>query len=213
MPASALRDGLAALGLELDDEAQRTLLRYGDLLRRWNRVFNLTAVDAPREIVTRHLLDALAVLPYLPPGRIVDVGSGAGLPGIPFAVARPELDVTLLDASAKRVRFMRQAVIELGLANAHPVHARAENHRPDRAYDAVVTRAFAGISDMLSACRHLVGADGVILAMKGQRPDPELAALPTDVVLRDVVPLAVPGLDAARHLVRLVPVTARRTPR
>lgn len=212
MPASALRAGLDALGLELDDEVQARLLRYAWLLQRWNRVYNLTAVDDPDGIVTRHLLDALAVLPWVPDGRLVDVGSGAGLPGIPLALARPGLDVTLLDASAKRVRFMQQAVIELGLDNAHPLHARAEAHRPARRYDAVITRAFANISDMLGACRHLVAADGVILAMKGQRPDDELAALPPDIALRDVVPLAVPGLDAARHLVRLVPATARRAP-
>ncbi len=210
MPADALREGLVALGLDLDDTTQAALLRYATLLRRWNRVYNLTAVDDPGAIVTRHLLDALAVLPWVPEGRLVDVGSGAGLPGLPLALARPELDVTLLDASSKRVRFLRQAVIELGLANAHPLQARAEAHRPQRRYDAVITRAFANISDMLSACRHLVADAGVILAMKGQRPDEELAALPPDIVLRDVVPLAVPGLDAARHLVRLVPATAGR---
>ncbi len=210
MPADALREGLVALGLDLDDTTQAALLRYAMLLRRWNRVYNLTAVDDPGAIVTRHLLDALAVLPWVPEGRLLDVGSGAGLPGLPLALARPELDVTLLDASGKRVRFLRQAVIELGLANAHPLQARAEAHRPQRRYDAVITRAFANISDMLSACRHLVADAGVILAMKGQRPDEELAALPPDIVLRDVVPLAVPGLDAARHLVRLVPATAGR---
>ncbi len=210
MPADALREGLVALGLDLDDTTQAALLRYAMLLRRWNRVYNLTAVDDPGAIVTRHLLDALAVLPWVPEGRLLDVGSGAGLPGLPLALARPELDVTLLDASGKRARFLRQAVIELGLANAHPLQARAEAHRPQRRYDAVITRAFANISDMLSACRHLVADAGVILAMKGQRPDEELAALPPDIVLRDVVPLAVPGLDAARHLVRLVPATAGR---
>ena len=201
MPATVLRAGLDALGLELEDELQAALLRYVELLRRWNRVYNLTAVDDPQGIVTRHLLDALAVLPWVPAGRLVDVGSGAGLPGIPLALARPELDVTLLDASTKRVRFMQQAVIELGLDNAHPLHARAEAHTPRCPYNVVITRAF-----------HLVAADGVILAMKGQRPDTELAALPPDIVLLDVLPLAVPGLDAARHLVRLAPATARRAP-
>jgi len=212
MPAATLERGLAALGLGLDPAQRAALLRFADLLQRWNRVYNLTAVRDPVATVTRHLLDALAVVPYLPPGRLIDVGSGAGLPGIPLAIALPDRDVTLLDASAKRVRFMQQAVIELGLDNAHPLQARAEAHRPGRPYDAVITRAFAGISDMLSACRHLVADDGVILAMKGQCPDAELAALPPGIVLRDVVPLAVPGLDAARHLVRLVPVTARRAP-
>lgn len=212
MPAATLERGLAALGLGLDPAQRAALLRFADLLQRWNRVYNLTAVRDPVATVTRHLLDALAVVPYLPPGRLIDVGSGAGLPGIPLAIALPDRGVTLLDASAKRVRFMQQAVIELGLDNAHPVQARAEAHQPGRPYDAVITRAFAGISDMLSACRHLVADDGVILAMKGQCPDAELAALPPGIVLRDVVPLAVPGLAAARHLVRLVPVTARRAP-
>lgn len=212
MPAATLERGLAALGLGLDPAQRAALLHFADLLQRWNRVYNLTAVRDPVATVTRHLLDALAVVPYLPPGRLIDVGSGAGLPGIPLAIALPDRDVTLLDASAKRVRFMQQAVIELGLDNARPLQARAEAHRPERPYDAVITRAFAGISDMLSACRHLVADDGVILAMKGQCPDAELAALPLGIVLRDVVPLAVPGLAAARHLVRLVPVTARRAP-
>jgi len=209
MPEALLGRGLAALGLELDDARRAALLRFAALLQRWNQVFNLTAVRDPGEIITRHLLDTLAVLPYVPVGRLVDVGSGAGLPGIPLAIVRPELVVTLLDASAKRVRFVRQVVIELGLANVHPVHARAEEHHPEAPYDAVITRAFANISDMLTACRHLVASDGVILAMKGRRPDTELAALPPGIVLRDVVPLAVPGLDAARHLVRLVPETTR----
>jgi len=209
MPEALLGRGLAALGLELDDARRAALLRFAALLQRWNQVFNLTAVRDPGEVITRHLLDTLAVLPYVPVGRLVDVGSGAGLPGIPLAIVRPELAVTLLDASAKRVRFVRQVVIELGLANVHPVHARAEAYHPEAPYDAVITRAFANISDMLTACRHLVAIDGVILAMKGQRPDTELAALPPGIVLRDVVPLAVPGLDAARHLVRLVPETTR----
>ena len=210
MPAALLARGLAALGLELDSGQQAALLAYAELLRRWNRVYNLTAVDDPGAIVSRHLLDALSILPWIPPGRLLDVGSGAGLPGLPLAVARPELVVTLLDASAKRVRFVQQAVIELGLGNAHPVHARAEAYRPPQPFDAVVTRAFADLSDMLTACRHLVAADGVFLAMKGQRPEAELATLPADVRLLDVVPLAVPGLDAARHLVRLAPVGAHR---
>jgi 16S rRNA (guanine527-N7)-methyltransferase len=210
MPEASLDRGLAALGLDLDQEQRAALLHYAALLQRWNRVFNLTAVHDLDGIVTRHLLDALAVVPYLPTGRLVDVGSGAGLPGIPLAIACPELAVTLLDASAKRVRFVRQAVIELGLAKVDPVHARAEAYHAETPYDAVITRAFANISDMLTACRHLVAANGVILAMKGLRPDSELAALPPDIVVRDVVPLAVPGLDAARHLVRLVPETTSR---
>jgi 16S rRNA (guanine527-N7)-methyltransferase len=210
VPAATLARGLTELGLELDADRQAALLRFADLLQRWNRVYNLTAVRDPLEVVSRHLLDALAVTPHVPAGRLVDVGCGAGLPGIPLALARPDLDVTLLDASAKRVRFVRQAVIELGLGNAHPLHARAEAHRPGQPYAVVITRAFADLSDMLTACRHLVAADGVILAMKGQRPDAELAALPPDVRLLEVVPLAVPGLAAARHLVRLAPVTAPR---
>jgi len=130
MPEALLDRGLAALGLELDDARRAALLRFAALLQRWNQVFNLTAVRDPGEIITRHLLDTLAVLPYVPVGRLVDVGSGAGLPGIPLAIVRPELVVTLLDASAKRVRFVRQVVIELGLANVHPVHPSSREPSP-----------------------------------------------------------------------------------
>jgi len=209
-PARALADGLASLDLALDAGQQEALLRYADLLVRWNRVFSLTAVRTPEEVVTRHLLDALVVLPHLHGRRLIDVGTGAGLPGLPLAIARPDLEVTLLDASAKRIRFVQQALIELRPGNAVVVRARVEEHRPEAPYDTVIARAFAGLSDMLSLCRHLVAADGEFLAMKGQHPDRELSDLPSGWRVVATVPLEVPGLDAARHLVRCVPEAAPR---
>ena len=202
--AATLDAGLAELGLVLAPSQRQALLDFADLLRRWNRVYNLTAVDDPQAIVTRHLLDSLAVQPYLHGRRLVDVGSGAGLPGIPLAIADPGIEVTLLDAAAKRVRFVRQVLIELRLGNARALQARAEAHA--ERYDCVVSRAFAGLSDMLTTCRQLVAPDGVILAMKGQRPGEELERLPPGFRVVAVETLAVPGLDAERHLVRFAPV-------
>ncbi|HEY5718778.1 MAG TPA: 16S rRNA (guanine(527)-N(7))-methyltransferase RsmG [Gammaproteobacteria bacterium] len=203
-PAQALARGLERLGLVLDAGQQSALLHYAELLARWNRVYNLTAVSDPHGIVTRHLLDALAVLPHLRGHRLVDVGTGAGLPGLPLAIARPGLQVTLLDASAKRIRFVQQALLELRLDHAVAVRSRVEAYRPEPRHDCVIARAFAGLSDMLPLCRHLVTDDGEILAMQGHWPAGGPADLPAGFRLVEVIPLAVPGLVAERHLVRVV---------
>jgi 16S rRNA (guanine527-N7)-methyltransferase len=170
------------------------------LLAKWNSAYNLTAVRDPLEMVTRHLLDSLVVAPHLYGARVLDVGTGPGLPGIPLAVARPELAFTLLDANAKKTRFVVQAVGELVLKNVEVVQSRVENYRPSRIFDTVVSRAFASIADMLAHARHLCAPGGRFLAMKGAYPEEELKALP-DGYDYEVVPLAVPGLDAARHVV------------
>lgn len=203
--AAALRAGLAGLpGAELDPERHPTrveaLLAYLDLVQRWNRSYNLTAVRDPAAMVTRHLLDSLAVLPWVPPGRLLDAGTGAGLPGVPLGIARPELDVTLLDSTGKKIRFLNQVRRELALDNLHPVQARLESYRPERPFDAVISRAFASLAGFAAAARHLAGA-APLLAMKGRRPDEELAALPAWVEVRSVERLAVPGLQEDRHLV------------
>jgi 16S rRNA (guanine527-N7)-methyltransferase len=200
-----LSRGLHALHLELPEAARAKLLDYLRLLEKWNRAYNLTAVRDPDEMVTRHLLDSLAVAPHLAGPRVLDVGTGAGLPGIPLAIALPALDFTLLDSNAKKTRFVTQAAAELGLANVRVVQARAEDFRPAAPFDTVVARAFASIPDMLAACAHLCAPQGRLLAMKGKLPESELAALPAGIRLVESLRLAVPGLGAQRHLVVLAP--------
>ncbi|MDA8389419.1 MAG: 16S rRNA (guanine(527)-N(7))-methyltransferase RsmG [Gammaproteobacteria bacterium] len=199
--AERLKAGIGALGLALPDGAEESLLAYLELLGRWNRVFNLTAVRETEDMVTRHLLDSLAVLPHLPAGTLIDVGSGAGLPGIPIAIADPSRPVTLLDRSHKRIGFLTEAVARLGLKHVALVCARAEEHRPPRPYDIVITRAFASLADAAASTRHLLAVNGVALAMKGALPTEEMAQLPGDAAIRAVYPLTVPGLNARRHLV------------
>jgi len=200
--AERLDRGIDALGLDLDGTQRAALLAYLELLAHWNRAYNLTAVRDPAEMVTRHLLDSLAVVPWLDGVSLIDVGTGAGLPGIPLAIARPDLAVTLLDASSKRIRFVRQAVIELGLQGVTPVQARVESFRASDGFDMVISRAFTALSDMLTSCRHLVAADGRFLAMKGAQVERELADLPAGFDVLDVTELQVPGLEATRMLVR-----------
>lgn len=174
------------------------------LLAKWNGTYNLTAVRDPLEMVTRHLLDSLVMVAFLRGARVLDVGTGPGLPGIPLAVARPDLGFTLLDANAKKTRFVVQAVGELALKNVEVVQSRVEKYHPSRTFDTVVSRAFASIADMLAHARHLCAPGGRFLAMKGAYPEEELTALPAGYD-HEVVPLAVPGLDAARHVVIVTP--------
>ncbi|HEY6967251.1 MAG TPA: 16S rRNA (guanine(527)-N(7))-methyltransferase RsmG [Burkholderiales bacterium] len=202
-PRAALQRGLAELALALSPAATEQLLAYLDLLAKWNKTYNLTAIRDPVQAVSLHLLDSLAVLRELPDdrGALADVGSGGGLPGIPLAIAEPARRVTLNDASEKKTAFLRQAVIELGLRNADVHVGRAEQWRPAQRFAIVVTRGFASLVDFLAACRHLVAPGGVLAAMKGAYPEAELAQIPADCDCRDVRRLKVPLLDAERHLV------------
>jgi 16S rRNA (guanine527-N7)-methyltransferase len=201
---AALAGGAAKLGIALAPGAVEALLRYVALLIKWNAAFNLTAIRDPGEMVVKHLLDSLAILPFAKDGRLIDVGTGAGLPGIPLAIARPSLAVTLLDSNAKKTRFCTQAALELGLRNVTVVHARAETHRADAPYDTVTSRAFAELADFLALTAALGGAATRWLAMKGAHPAAELAKLPPGFRMLAVHPLTVPGLDAERHLVEIV---------
>jgi 16S rRNA (guanine527-N7)-methyltransferase len=202
---TVLSQGLAELGLECPPAVQARLLAYVQLLAKWNRVYNLTAVREPREMVIRHLLDSLAVLPYLHGQRVLDVGAGAGLPGMPLAMLCPERHFVLLDSNGKKTRFVQQAVTELGLINVQVVQARVAGYRPEAPFDTVISRAFATVADMLrQAGRHCV-LGGVLLAMKGGEPDAELAALPGGYKVQAVHRLTVPGLREERHLVCLTP--------
>lgn len=197
-----LAAGIAQLGLQVDVAAQQRLLDYIELLDKWNKVHNLTAVREAEEIVTLHLLDSLTVLPYVSGAKsMMDLGSGAGLPGIPVAITRAETKVTLLDSNQKKVAFMRQAKAELDLTNITVVGERAEDFRPEPGFDCVVSRAFGDLADFVQVGLHLVARGGTLLAMKGVYPYEELAKLPASVMLREVVPVALPFSKAKRHLV------------
>lgn len=200
-----LEEGAAVLGLSLPAATLEALWRYAGLLVKWNRVYNLTAITRLEEVVTHHLLDALAVWPWVRAETVlVDVGSGAGLPGIVLALAaqaegRP-LEVHSLDAVAKKIAFQRQAAIELGLKRFHPWHERVERWQPPAPISGIISRAFARFDEFVALTRHLLPQGGHWYAMKGPRHEEELAGLAADVAVR-VVPLDVPGLAEARHLV------------
>jgi 16S rRNA (guanine527-N7)-methyltransferase len=193
--------GLSALGIALDESAMARLLDYVDLLQRWNAAYNLTAVRDPAEMVTRHLLDSLAILPHVSGATLADLGSGAGLPGIPLAIAAPARETLLVDSNGKKARFLREAVRKLALANARVAESRVEN--VEGTFDCITARAFASLGDMLASGGHLLARDGRWLALKGRFPDDELADVPDAFEIERTVELNVPGLDAERHLVIL----------
>jgi len=194
-----LRAGVAELGLAASAHAVEQLLDYLELLSRWNAAYNLTAVRDPLAMVTSHLLDSLAVADLVRSERLADIGSGAGLPGIPLAILAPERQVTLIDANGKKTRFLREAVRALRLVNVRIEAQRVENLSGE--FDTVTARAFASIADMLRLAGHLLAADGILLALKGQLHKEEILGLPEGFVVSDVKALRVPGLAAARHAV------------
>lgn len=196
-----LSRGCEQLGIPVSDAQLETLLQYQEMLLKWNRVYNLTAITAPPKMITHHLLDSLAVLPYLQGNRIIDVGCGAGLPGIILAIMLPEKQFVLLDSNSKKTRFVKQAAIELRLENVTVEHSRAEQYQPQHLFDVVLSRAFASLSDMLSWCAHLRNKGGIFLAMKGVNPREEREQLPNSFRILDQYQLTVPGLDAERHVV------------
>jgi len=197
-----LSQGLHEMDLDLSPPIQGQLLQFLRILEKWNQTYNLTAVRDPEQMVPRHLLDSLAALPYLQGARVLDIGTGAGLPGIPLALARPDLVFTLLDSNAKKTRFVSQAAHELGLKNVTVVQERAEKFHPEQKFDTLIARALASIPDMLASSRHLVAPHGCFLFMKGVIPQEELAAV-AGAYQAQVQALHIPGLDAARHLVIL----------
>ena len=204
-PRAALERGLGELTLPLPEGARQQLLQYVALLAKWNRTYNLTGIRTQEEMVSHHLLDALAILPHLPmPGAdpsLADAGSGAGLPGIPLALARPGWRVTLVESSAKKAAFLRQAAIELGAKNLAVQEGRVEQWHPPGRFAVVVSRAFAGLAQFIAACRHLVAPHGVLAAMKGRDPRGELARLPAGCGCSAPIRVSVPLLGAERHLV------------
>jgi 16S rRNA (guanine527-N7)-methyltransferase len=200
-----LRQGLAALGLPLAEAQIEQLLAYLELIQKWNQVYNLTAVRRPDEMLTQHLLDSLAAVPALRSHGVgsamdlLDVGSGAGLPGVVIAICCPDFQVDCVDAVAKKAAFVQQAAVKLQLANLRGLHGRVENL--EQKYSVVVSRAFASLADFVSLSGGVLAEQGVWLAMKGKRPDAEMVALPPQVEVFHVEQLTVPGLDAQRCLV------------
>jgi 16S rRNA (guanine527-N7)-methyltransferase len=195
--------GCRSLQLAVSTAALAQLADYVGLLAKWSKVYNLTAVRQPQRMVTRHLLDSLAVVPFLIEGSLLDVGTGAGLPGVPIAIARPDLAVTLLDANAKKLRFVRQAVAELRLGNVEVVQARMQEYQPGRAFDMVISRAVSSLEELYRQSRHLLAPRGRMLFMKGALPEEEMAAFAPGRETLHIERLDIPGLDAERHLLWL----------
>lgn len=196
-----LEQGIATLGLSLPPEAVPRLLDYQALLQRWNAAYNLTAVRDPDEMITRHLLDSLAILPYVQGRTLADLGTGPGLPGIVLAIAAPGRQILLVDSNGKKVRFLREAIRSLKLEGVRAEQSRVED--VEGQFDCVTARAFASLADMLGWGGHLLAPDGIWLAMKGKLPDDELPGIPPGFALRSTHELTVPGLPAERHLLVL----------
>lgn len=198
-----LQRGCDALGVACDAGQRQQLLAYLQLLQKWNTAYNLTAVRDPGQMVTRHLLDSLAVAPYLPLGNAIDVGTGAGLPGVPLAILFPQRQFDLLDSNGKKTRFLFQVKTALSLDNMQVHHQRVESFQPFRPYDVVLSRAYAALRDMVSSCRHLLAPHGRFLAMKGSLDPGELEQVASSCEVLAVHSLAVPELDEQRHLLEI----------
>jgi 16S rRNA (guanine527-N7)-methyltransferase len=203
--AAILAQGIAEAGLPIDEQKQQKLLAYLTLMQKWNKVHNLTAVRDADEMVVLHLLDSLVVLPFIDGKALLDVGSGAGLPGIPLAICLPDLKVTVIDSNNKKVSFMRQAKAELGIENLEVLGGRVEEIAPNHKFDMVISRAFSDLDLFISLTHQLCDAQGKWLAMKGVYPEAELAELEknTGITASKIEELKVPGLAAQRHLVFL----------
>ena len=204
-PGQQLAEGIAKLGLSITPEQEKRLLAYLDLIVKWNRVHNLTAIRDMSSMVSAHLLDSLAVAPHLKGTTILDIGSGGGLPGIPLAIIWPQAEITLLDSNQKKTAFLQQAKIELALNNLHIVCARVEDWQTEKCFDLVISRAFSELPQFVSLAARFCNADGVLAAMKGAQADEEIRRLPPDCTVQRVIDLDVPNLNAERHLVLIAP--------
>ncbi|MFU8788532.1 MAG: 16S rRNA (guanine(527)-N(7))-methyltransferase RsmG [Methylobacter sp.] len=195
-----LESGITALNLTVTDAQVEQLLAFIKLIEKWNKAYNLTAIRNPEEMAQLHILDSLAIAPHIQGRQIIDIGTGAGLPGIPLAICLPDIHFTLLDSNAKKTRFVQQVALELKLKNVTVIHSRVENHQPECGYDAVLTRAFANLPEIVKLTAHLLAKEGVLLAMKGQIPEAELAQI---AAKKSVISVSVPGSDVERCLVRI----------
>ena len=200
--AQELEKGIRDQGLDVGEDKQQKLLSFVGLLQKWNKVYNLTAIRNPEQMISHHLLDSLSVLPHMWAGRWLDVGCGAGLPGLVIAIARPDWPMTLIDSNSKKTSFVQQVIIELDLQNVKVKCVRVEDMKADEKFDGIISRAFAETADFVELTRHLMAEQGRWAAMKGA-PEQELERLPGDIVVERIIPLMVSGLDAARCLVLL----------
>ena len=201
--AEELTQGARELGVDLSEAQHEKLLGYLALLIKWNKAYNLTAVRDPDEMVSRHLLDSLSVVPYIQGERQLDVGSGGGMPGIPLAILFPDMNVTCLDSNGKKTRFLTQVKLELKLDNLQVIHSRAEAFQPEQPFTGIISRAFSSLEDFTQWTRHMGDTQTRWLAMKGLHPADELVALPADFRLESAQALAVPGCQGQRHLLIL----------
>ena len=216
--SQSLADGIQQQGQTIGQSEQDKLIHFVELLNKWNKVYNLTSIRKPEEMISLHLLDALVMLPFFennepPVKRVLDVGTGGGIPGIPLAICLPEVDFVLMDARGKKVRFIQTAIAQLGLKNVTAVHSRVEDYQVNEEdkFDRIISRAFASLEDMLMYCRHLcrrrgqnnTQKQGKFLAMKGQIPEEEIAQLPEGFRIEAINELKVSGLNAQRHLIQI----------
>jgi 16S rRNA (guanine527-N7)-methyltransferase len=194
---------IAQTDLEVTDQQVEQLVGYVALLHKWNKAYNLTSVRDPQDMLVKHIMDSIVVSTHLDGERFIDVGTGPGLPGIPLAIMNPDKDFTLLDSLGKRIRFIRQVIHELGIENVTPVQSRVEEFQPEVGFDAVLSRAFASMNDMVSWCHHLPNPNGCFMALKGQFNQQEVVELPEWCSVTEVKSLQVPELEGERHLVIL----------
>lgn len=194
---------LAQANISLPDQQKAQLVKLVELLHKWNKAYNLTSVRDPEEMLVKHILDSLVVSPYLQGERFIDVGTGPGLPGLPLAIINPDKQFYLLDSLGKRIRFIRNAIRELGLTNVEPVLSRVEEYQPEQKFDGVLSRAFASLQDMSEWCQHLPSEKGIFYALKGQYQEDEVKMLNDNFQIIDVIKLTVPELVGERHLICL----------
>ncbi|WP_394132284.1 16S rRNA (guanine(527)-N(7))-methyltransferase RsmG [Shewanella maritima] len=204
MLSELLRGYLAEMNISATEQQQSQLVGFVEMLNKWNKAYNLTSVRDPKQMLVRHVMDSLAVSPFLEGKRFIDVGTGPGLPGIPLAIMNPDKEFVLLDSLGKRIRFQKQVKFELKIDNIQSVESRVEAYTPEQGFDAVLSRAFASIEDMLTWCHHLPAQNGQFYALKGQLSEQELDNMPAGFSLLQTIALQIPTLDEQRHLLKII---------